>query len=48
MTSEKATDTLDAVVMGAGIAGLYQLYQLRKEGLKVKCFEAGSDVGGTW
>lgn len=48
MTADKVTETLDAVVMGAGIAGLYQLYQLRKEGFKVKCFEAGGDVGGTW
>lgn len=48
MPSDQAPETLDAVVMGAGIAGLYQLYQLRKEGFKVKCFEAGSDVGGTW
>lgn len=38
----------DAVVMGAGVAGLYQLYQLRKAGLNVVLFEAGSDVGGTW
>ena len=39
---------LDAVVLGAGVAGLYQLYQLREEGLRVRAFEAGSDVGGTW
>ena len=39
---------LDAVVIGAGVAGLYQLHLLRSQGLAVKAFEAGSDVGGTW
>jgi cyclohexanone monooxygenase/acetone monooxygenase len=39
---------LDAAVVGAGVAGLYQLYQLRKQGLSVKAFDTASDVGGTW
>ncbi|WP_431910357.1 flavin-containing monooxygenase [Amycolatopsis thermoflava] len=39
---------LDAVVLGAGVAGLYQLYQLREQGLRVRAFDAASDVGGTW
>ena len=38
----------DAVVIGAGVAGLYQLYRLRELGLRVRAFEAGSAVGGTW
>ena len=38
----------DAVVIGAGVAGLYQLYSLRKLGLRVRVFETGSGVGGTW
>ena len=38
----------DAIVIGAGISGLYQLYRLRELGLRVRVFEAGSDVGGTW
>jgi acetone monooxygenase len=38
----------DALVVGAGIAGLYQLHRLRELGLKVIGIEAGSDVGGTW
>ena len=42
-------ETLDAVVIGAGFSGLYQLLCLRdKLGLKVKLFEAASGVGGTW
>ena len=40
--------TLDAVVIGAGFAGLYALHKLRGMGLKVHGFEAGSGVGGTW
>lgn len=39
---------LDAVVIGAGIAGLYQLHRMREMGLKVRAYEAGSGVGGTW
>ncbi|MBB3665282.1 cyclohexanone monooxygenase/acetone monooxygenase [Prauserella sediminis] len=39
---------LDAVVMGAGVAGLYQLYQLREQGLRVRAYEEGTGVGGTW
>jgi acetone monooxygenase len=39
---------LDAAVIGAGVAGLYQLYLLRKQGLNVRAFDDASDVGGTW
>ena len=38
----------DTVIVGAGIAGLYQLYLLRNLQMKVRAFEAGSRVGGTW
>lgn len=38
----------DAVVVGAGFAGLYMLHKLRSEGFKVRVFESGSDIGGTW
>ena len=38
----------DAIVIGAGISGLYQLYRLRELGLSARVFEAGGDVGGTW
>ena len=30
------------------MSGLYQLYRLREQGLRVRVFEAGTDVGGTW
>jgi acetone monooxygenase (methyl acetate-forming) len=42
------TDVLDAVVLGAGVAGLYQLHQLRERGLRVRAYDAAGDVGGTW
>lgn len=38
----------DAIIIGAGIAGMYQLYRLRQLGLSVRVFETGSGVGGTW
>ena len=38
----------DVIIIGAGVAGLYQLHRLRGLGLSVKVFEAGTDVGGTW
>src|SRR5579864_5091397 len=38
----------DAVVIGAGVSGLYQLYKLRQLGMRVRVFEDGSGVGGTW
>lgn len=39
---------LDAVILGAGVAGLYQLHQLRQQGLRVKAIDKAGDVGGTW
>ena len=39
---------LDAIVVGAGFAGLYALYSLRKIGLRAQILEAGKDIGGTW
>ena len=42
------TQRYDAVVVGAGFAGLYMLKRLRALGLSVRVFEAGSNVGGTW
>lgn len=39
---------VDAVVVGAGFAGLYAVYKLRELGFSARLFERGSDVGGTW
>ncbi|KAJ9616665.1 hypothetical protein H2200_000384 [Cladophialophora chaetospira] len=38
----------DALVVGAGFGGIYQLKKLRDQGLKVKAIDAAGDVGGTW
>ena len=41
-------ERFDAIIIGAGVSGLYQLYRLRGLGLSVRVYEAGDDVGGTW
>jgi cation diffusion facilitator CzcD-associated flavoprotein CzcO len=38
----------DAIVIGAGFAGLYLLHRLRSAGFSVLVLEAGGGVGGTW
>ena len=38
----------DAVIVGAGFAGLYMLHRLRGLGLEARVLEAGDGVGGTW
>ena len=38
----------DVIIIGAGVAGLYQLHCMRELGLRVRSYEAGSGVGGTW
>ncbi len=42
------SDTLDALIIGAGVAGLYQLHLLRAQGLNVRAYDKASGVGGTW
>ena len=40
---------LDAIIIGAGFSGLYQLYKCRDQlGLKTLVIEEGKEVGGTW
>ena len=52
MTASHETRTpieaYDAIIVGAGISGLYQLYRLGELGLRVLVLEAGTGVGGTW
>ena len=49
MASAVSADrAVDAVVVGAGLAGVYMLYRLRGLGLSAQVYEAGSGVGGTW
>ena len=39
---------VDALVIGAGFAGMYQLHKLRKLGLRARVLERAAGVGGTW
>ncbi|OYP13172.1 cyclohexanone monooxygenase [Streptomyces sp. FBKL.4005] len=45
---QAAARPVDAVVVGAGLSGLYQLHRLRQLGLTAMVLEAGDDIGGTW
>lgn len=45
---EMTPEAADAVVIGAGFGGMYQLYRLREQVLRVVCCEAGGGVGGAW
>ena len=49
MSTAEQTEQLDAIVIGAGFSGLYQLHRLRDDlGLHAVVLEAGDGVGGTW
>jgi cation diffusion facilitator CzcD-associated flavoprotein CzcO len=39
---------LDALIVGAGFGGVYQLKRLREEGFNAKLVESGSNYGGVW
>ena len=43
-----ASRQLDVAIVGGGLGGLYAIHRLRGMGLKVRAYEAGSGVGGTW
>ncbi len=47
-TAGQAPQRYDAIIIGAGMSGMYQLHRLRALGMSVRVFEAGSGVGGTW
>ena len=38
----------DAIVVGAGFAGLALIHHLKKLGISVKIFDKAKDIGGTW
>ena len=38
----------EAIIIGAGVCGIYQLYRLAELGVSVTVLEGGSDLGGTW
>ena len=47
-TTPDGSNTYDAIIVGAGLAGLYMLHTLRTRGMRVKVIEAAAGVGGTW
>ncbi|MBH66718.1 MAG: cyclohexanone monooxygenase [Rhodospirillaceae bacterium] len=47
-TAKANSTDFDVIIVGGGLAGLYSIYRFRKMGLKVRAFEAGDGVGGTW
>ena len=47
-SSPHSPPAFDAIIIGGGMAGMYFHYRLRRMGLKLKGYEAGTDIGGTW
>jgi len=47
-SSSGSAPVYDAIVIGSGMSGMYQLYRLRELGLRALVLEAGTGVGGTW
>jgi cyclohexanone monooxygenase len=48
MNGSSSPAAFDAIVVGAGFAGLYQLHSLRRAGFTARVLEAGDGIGGTW
>ena len=48
VTGTEPVEQFDAIVIGAGVSGLYHLYRLLQLGLSARICEAGGGVGGTW
>ena len=47
--TNSSSQHFDALIIGAGFAGMYQLHLLREKlGLNVRVLETGDGVGGTW
>lgn len=46
--TESSVDVLDALVIGAGVTGIYALYKLQESGLNVQLVDKAGGVGGTW
>ena len=38
----------DVIIIGAGVAGIYQIKRLADLGVKATVLDAGGDLGGTW
>ena len=47
-TKRHVTPQHEAIIIGAGVCGIYQLYRLLKLDVDVTVLEAGDGPGGTW
>jgi cation diffusion facilitator CzcD-associated flavoprotein CzcO len=47
MTNESETN-FEVIIIGAGVAGIYQIKRLADMGVKATVLEAAADLGGTW
>ncbi|MFP6817091.1 MAG: NAD(P)/FAD-dependent oxidoreductase [Pseudomonadales bacterium] len=45
---EQHEEVLDALIIGAGFNGIYQLHRLREKGFSVQIYEVGAGLGGIW
>ncbi|KAL5458743.1 hypothetical protein PMIN06_003207 [Paraphaeosphaeria minitans] len=48
--ARQSSQTYDVLIIGAGLSGVYSLYEIRKRfpSWRVTVIEAGDDVGGVW
>lgn len=46
--SSDAIQHYDAVIIGAGVSGMYALHHLREMGMSVRVYDGATDIGGTW
>ena len=46
--STKSVVHYEAIVIGAGVGGIYQIKRLTDQGVNATVLEAGGDLGGTW
>ena len=48
LQQDAATEHYDAVIIGAGVSGMYALHHLRGMGLSVRAYDGAPRIGGTW
>ena len=46
--NQESINQYDAIIIGAGVSGLYALHHLRGMGLSVRVYDGAKDIGGTW
>src|SRR3954470_15744795 len=47
-TTDSTDPQYEAIIVGAGVCGIYQLYRLTELGVHTTVLEGGDDLGGTW